>query len=123
MKQLQLSPETKDEGLRAFQKNGWILVDATYEPVNEPGSDRDAVIERDYALLRDDLAALMPNRSTTPVILIKSNVCRILEPRLIADGFNVLNHGRVVYFPASGRQPDFAKQFPAILTPERLSGV
>ena len=117
MKQLQLSPETKDEGLRAFQKNGWILVDATYEPVNEPGSDRDAVIERDYALLRDDLAALMPNRSTTRVILIKSNVCRILEPRLIADGFNVLNHGRVVYFPASGRQPDFAKQFPAILTP------
>ncbi len=116
MKQLRLSPTSKEEGLREFQRNGWVLVDATYEPVNEltPASRRDRVIDRDYALLRDDLAALMSDRST-PLIVIKKNVCQILEPKLAHDGFNVLNRGRVIYFPASGRQKDFHRQFGAIL--------
>ena len=35
MKQLRLSPTTKEEGLREFQRSGWVLVDATYEPVNK----------------------------------------------------------------------------------------
>jgi hypothetical protein len=113
MKQLRLRPKSKDEGLRALQENGWVLVDATYEPVNGAGSGRDTVIERDYALLRDDLAALTPDRST-PLILVKSNVCRILEPKLVADGFNVLNRGQTVCFPSHGWQPMFAKQFSAI---------
>ena len=34
MKQLGIQPKTKCEGLREFQKRGWVLVDATYEPVN-----------------------------------------------------------------------------------------
>jgi hypothetical protein len=80
MKQLRLSPTTKEEGLCEFQRSGWVLVDATYEPVNELSRPtRDRVIDRDYPLLRDDLAALMSDRST-PLILIKENVCRILEP-------------------------------------------
>jgi hypothetical protein len=29
-------------------------------------------------------------------------------------GFNVLNRGRVIYFPAWGRQKDFFRQFGAI---------
>jgi hypothetical protein len=114
MKQLGLSPTTKEAGLREFQRSGWVLVDATYEPVNElPRPSRDRIIDRDYALLRDDLAALMSDRST-PLILIKENICRILEPKLARDGFNVLNRGRVIYFPASGRQKDFFRQFGAI---------
>jgi hypothetical protein len=115
MKQLRLSPSTKKEGLREFQRSGWVLVDATYEPVNElTRSSRDKVIDRDYALLRDDLAALIPDRSI-PLILIKENVCRILEQKLTEDGFNVLNGGSVIYFPATGRQKDFYRQFGAIL--------
>ena len=34
MKQLGVKPRTKPEGLTEFQKRGWALVDATYEPVN-----------------------------------------------------------------------------------------
>ena len=34
MKQLDIHPKTKFEGLSEFQKRGWALVDATYEPVN-----------------------------------------------------------------------------------------
>jgi hypothetical protein len=29
MKQLGCSPKTKDEGLREFQRQGWVLVDAS----------------------------------------------------------------------------------------------
>ena len=98
-----------------FQRIGWVLVDATYEPVNALNdSNRDSVIARDYPLLRDDLSSLIFNRST-PLILIKANVCRILGPLLQQEGFNVLNRGRVIYFPSSGQQTRFHEQFGTIL--------
>jgi hypothetical protein len=110
MKQLGLSPTTKEDGLRKFQQCGWVLVDATYEPVNEfIGSKKDRIINRDYPCLLDDLARLTPNRST-PLILIKANVCRILEPKL-KDEFKVLNGGTVIPFPSHGRQPEFHEKF------------
>ena len=114
MLQLRFSPTSKESGLREFQKRGWVLVDATYEPVNVDGKNCDAVIARDYRLLRDDLAAMLPNRSI-PIILVKANVYRLLERRLTEDGFNVLNRGRVVYFPSTGRQKDFQRQFSEIV--------
>jgi hypothetical protein len=117
MRQLQFSPGTKKEGLCEFQRQGWVLVDATYQPVNRldgPARNRNSVIERDYPLLRDDLAALMRDQSI-PLILIKANVCRRLEPKLREDGFSVLNAGRVVYFPSNGRQAEFQRQFREIL--------
>ena len=64
MKQLDPSQPrraTKEVGLREFQRRGWLLVDATYEPVNKLGRSSVAgVIERDYPLLRDDLVTLTP---------------------------------------------------------------
>jgi hypothetical protein len=114
MKQLGVSPTRKDDGLREFQRQGWVLVDATYEPVNVGEKNRNAVIVRDYPLLRDDLSEMLPDRSP-PVVLLKANVCRLLEHMLRGDGFNVLNKGRVVYFPSTGRQPDFHRQFTEIL--------
>jgi hypothetical protein len=114
MRQLRPSPRTKEDGLRGFQRSGWVLVDATYEAVNKlTGSSRDRVIDRDYPLLRADLTTLISDRSI-PLVLIKENVCRILEPKLAKDGFNVLNGGRVIYFPGTGRQKDFHRQFGAI---------
>jgi hypothetical protein len=70
----------------------------------------DRVIIRDYEHLRDDLAALSPDRSV-PVVLVKKNIC----PRLTEDGFKMLNGGYPVYFPSHGRQPDFHRQFAEIL--------
>src|SRR5882762_10459054 len=62
MLQLGLSPITKEAGLRELQQKGWVLVDATYEPVDkltkDASHDRDEVIVRDYPLLIDDLASL-----------------------------------------------------------------
>jgi hypothetical protein len=114
MRQLDLSPRTKQDGLAEFQRNGWVLVDATYQPVNSLKTlRRNEIIARDYPLLRDDLARLIPDRSA-PLILIKANVCRLLEPRLLEDGFHVINRGRAVYFPGSGQQKNFHQQFGAI---------
>lgn len=119
MLQLGISPATKAAGLLDFQNRGWVLVDATYQPVDkltkDAGHDRDEVIARDYPLLLEDLVSLMPDRSI-PVILVKANVCRILGPQLSNDGFKVLNGGRDIYFPSNGRQPDFRKQFAGILS-------
>jgi hypothetical protein len=114
MRHLGISPMTKESGLREFQKKGWILVDATYEPVNKlTDKGRDEVIKRDYPLLFDDLASLTPDR-LVPVILIKANVCRLLEHKLIQDGFDVLNHGIAIPFPVSGRQTEFREKFSAL---------
>jgi hypothetical protein len=117
MKQLELEPRTKEEGLSAFQEAGWLLVDATYEPVNAHDKQRrDEVIARDYEQLREDLRQLLGDYWTcTPLILLKANVCALLESRLTKDGFNVLNRGRSIYFPSHGRQNDFHRQFGAVL--------
>jgi hypothetical protein len=116
MRQLGCEPKTKEEGLCEFQRRGWVLVDATYHPVNKLGKkekERNAVILRYYPLLRDDLAAMLPDKSV-PIILVKGNVHRLLYRKLTDDGFNVIND-RVVYFPSHGRQPEFHQQFGAIL--------
>jgi hypothetical protein len=77
MRQLRLQPRTKEAGLREFQRRGWILVDATYQPVNDlDARSRNAVIIKDYPVLRDDLKNLSPER----IILIKANVCLCWSP-------------------------------------------
>jgi len=83
MKQIGFQPETKLEGLCKFRERGWLLVDATYKQVNERGDRhrRDCVIKEDYLELIRDLDNLLYNhRSKVPLVLIKANVCRLLEP-------------------------------------------
>jgi hypothetical protein len=83
MKQiLGTKPETKDEGLRAFADGGYLLLDATYKPVNglPEGRARDKIIEDDFPLLIEEL-----NKYAGPdtrVILVKKNVCNLLVQKL-----------------------------------------
>lgn len=123
MKRIGFAPTTKAEGLAELRRRAWVLVDATYQPVNSlSAKERDAVIEADYPLLRDDLRSLFGEHSHTPVIVIKANVCRILEPRLARDGFTVLNNGNAVYFPSHGNQSRFHQQFEALIGPAPQPG-
>jgi hypothetical protein len=111
MQRLGMATVTKEEGLREFRRRGWILVDATYEPVNGMSEvARDRVIERDYSLLLEDIKSLSPDLSL-PIVLLKSNVCRLLDQKLTKHGFNVINRGQPVYFPSHGRQNEFKQQF------------
>ena len=121
MEQLGVKPKTKPEGLREFQNRGWVLVDATYEPVNAHDKRRrDLVIDGDYPKLCGDLKRLLGDRwNEVPVVLVKANVRKLLEPKLNKDGFKVLNEGRSVYFPGSGRQRDFDRQFREIVRGQR----
>lgn len=111
MKQLSVQATNKQEGLEAFRDHGLVLVDATYTPVNGlRGRSRETVIEADYPHLVEDLRGLGA-ASGLPVVLIKSNVCKLLDRRLTADGLNVLNRGRIIYFPSQGQQVNFHRQF------------
>jgi hypothetical protein len=78
------------------------------------------VIDGDYPKLCGDLKRVLGDRwSEVPLILLKANVCKLLEPKLNKDGFKVLNKGRSVYFPGSGRQRDFDRQFREIVRGDR----
>jgi hypothetical protein len=118
MEQLAIKPTDKAAGLRELQRSGWLLIDATYEPIDKKFKSRDprrdAVLLRDYPLLKKDILALSAGRQL-PIMLIKENVCRLLDPPLTADGFRVLNRGRKVYLPINGNQGHFRRQFGEIL--------
>ena len=115
LRHLNFTCAAKEDGLREIQRRGLILVDATYEPVNAMSSSaRDRVIERDYPLLLEDLRYLSSDPSL-PIVLLKANVCKILDPKLTRDGFNVINRERSIPFPSTGQQTKSKQQFTAIL--------
>ena len=56
MKLLDVTTTNKREGLKLFQKAGYLLADATYQPVNElKEKKRNDVILRDFSNLVEDL--------------------------------------------------------------------
>jgi hypothetical protein len=120
MKLIGESPRSKIEGLRAFRARGWLLVDATYEPVNKCDDEakRNAIILRDYPQLVCYLTQLTPQLSV-PIVLIKKNVRELLEKKLKANGFRVLNDGIVPPFPTY-RPDEFRAKFNEIIRDHTL---
>ena len=107
MKLLNFNPQNKRDGLRYFAGSGHFLVDATYEPVNKlKGKIRDNTILKNYENLVTDLEKLGDPKQIN-FILVKANICRLLEPRLLSIGFNVQNNGIIIPFPSSGQQKKF----------------
>jgi hypothetical protein len=115
MQRLNFIPADKEDGLREFQRRGLILVDATYEPVDGMSNGaRNEVIARDYPLLVEDLKSISAGLMF-PIILLKANVCRLLDPKLTKDGFNVINRGRAIPFPSTGQQTKSKQELVAVL--------
>jgi hypothetical protein len=105
---VEIDPNTKDEGLREFAARGFLLIDATYTPVNHNHLSRRArnqIILDDFPLLLEDLRHHM--QPSTQLVLVKANVCELLEPVLAGNGFTVLNRGKKVPFPSTGNQNKF----------------
>ena len=115
MKLLNLKPQNKREGLKAFADSGHFLVDATYEPVNQlKGKIRDNTIFRNFEKLVTDLKKL-GDPELINFVLVKANICRLLEPRLLSKGFNIRNNGIIVPFPSTGQQKKFSIEIQKIV--------
>ena len=105
---MEINPLSKDEGLREFATRGYLLLDATYTPVNHPDlspRERDALILADFPLLVEELRKC--GDPDTKLVLVKANVCRLLGSKLTDAGFTVLNHGKSIPFPSTGQQRKF----------------
>jgi len=105
---LQISPRTKREGLAEFAAQGFLLIDATYAPVNHAQlspRQRNKLILDEFPLFLDDLR--IHAKPDTKLILVKANICELLEPMLAHSGFTVLNRGQKIPFPSTGHQNKF----------------
>jgi hypothetical protein len=105
---LEIKPKNKDQGLSEFASRGFLLIDATYTPVNHPHlsqHDRNQLILDNFPLFLEDLGSHAAPE--TKVVLVKANVCELLEPKLTDSGFKVLNGGRKIPFPSTGQQNKF----------------
>ncbi|MCB9147286.1 MAG: hypothetical protein H6641_00880 [Caldilineaceae bacterium] len=78
------------------------------------GKARNDKILADFNNLIDDLEKI-DSTQKTPLILVKANICRLLENRLASRGFIVLNKGIVVPFPSTGQQKRFQTEMDNIL--------
>jgi hypothetical protein len=109
---LGIEPHSK-EGLTAFATRGYLIVNATYTPVNNlKDKEADSIITRDFPELVDDLRKHAG--SATDVVLVKANVCN-LERKLKGVGFNILNGGVRIPFPGTGNQGKFKSAIRAVL--------
>lgn len=116
MKILDISPKTKEEGLKAFQKKGYILVDPIYEPVDKiPDKKADTLILENYPAFLGEMKEFTKHNLQTPIILVKANICRMLDKKLTEDGFNVLNNGLIIPFPMHYHMPDFEKKVRSLI--------
>jgi hypothetical protein len=113
---LEIKPKTKEEGLAEFASRGFLLIDATYKPVNHPHLSqkaRNALILDDFPLLIEELRKHA--EPETGVVLVKANVCELLEPKLTNCGFTVLNRGKKIPFPSTGQQNRFREAVREVL--------
>jgi len=104
----------KEEGLKYFKKEGFYLVNPIYTPVNKIlDVTADEMILRNYKKFTADL--ISEGLQNTPLILVKSNVWRLLKDRLTKDGFKVLNVGIMIPFPLHYHFESFKEKVIAIL--------
>ena len=92
MRALRFNPATKEDGLREFQRRGYLLLDATYRPVDGLSEEaHEKVILQSYSALVAELSKMLPDKST-PILLVRPRVRQVLERRLRNDGFTLLTH-------------------------------
>ena len=122
MKIVDCEAATKQEGLAVFSHKGFFLVNATYNPVNHINNNR----ERNKAILSDlpeliqDLKRNIGN-PRVKIVLVKANICRLLEEPLKKAGFSVMNNGMVIPFPSHGNQNKFHQIIRKVLSKDQTA--
>lgn len=113
---LEANPSTKEEGLKKFAEEGFVLINPIYEPVDKlPDKKADELILKNYSNFLLDLKKTIDEDYSIPIILVKANICRILETPLKKDGFNILNKGMVIPFPLHYHLPDFTTKIKSLI--------
>lgn len=113
---LRINPVSKKEGLKKFRDEGYIIVDATYEPINEVKSRRrrNRKIIKNYENLKKDLCEIMKKEDkSTRIILVKCNVIDMLKERMKKEGYNIVNgkdENSRIPFPSNGHQKRFEER-------------
>ena len=109
MDYLKIIARTKEEGLKEFCKRGYLLVDATYIPVNNiaNNTERNRIIMQNYENLKTDLKNIDALNNRTPIILVKANIYELFINQLPTDGFNIVNGQTKIPFPSTGQQSKF----------------
>ncbi|MDP2594016.1 MAG: hypothetical protein Q8P36_01620 [bacterium] len=116
MKFIDFVPATKDEGLRELAKGGYLLVNPIYIPVNKlPDKEADKIILENYQTFLADLNVLIEANKTTPIILVKSNILRLLEQPMLSGGYNVINRGLLIPFPLHYHANTFQERLKTLL--------
>ena len=70
MKILGLSPKTKEEGLKTFQDEGFLIVNSIYEPVDKlPDKEADTLIIDNYQTFISELKDITKNDPLIPLTL------------------------------------------------------
>ncbi len=116
MKLLNINPSTKEEGLIELKKRGWLLINPIYQTVNKlPDKQADELILQNYKSFLLDLQELTKSNRSVPIILVKSNILRLLEKPLISDRFNVINNGKLIPFPLHYHAERFHKDVMELL--------
>jgi hypothetical protein len=113
---LGMKPESKHAGLREFARQGCLLLDATYTPVNHDElsqRERKQRIMQDLPILVDELREHVG--PATRVVLVKANICELLESTLMSHGFPVVNRGTRIPFPSNGQQGRFRETIRSVL--------
>lgn len=109
-------PKTKLEGLQKFKDSGYLIVDAIYRPVDKlSDKEADNLIDKNFNLFLADLKDIIKDRKKVNVILIKKNICELLENKLLQRQFKVLNNSEVIPFPMHYHYDKFCYQVRKLL--------
>jgi hypothetical protein len=112
---IDFSPTNKDEGLKKLASEGYLLINPIYTPVNKlSDKEADKLILSNYENFKNDLRSIIGDKQI-PIILVKSNICRLLEKPLLEDGFNVVNNGVLVPFPLHYHMGTFTERVRKLL--------
>jgi hypothetical protein len=121
MKALELFPEgkTMSKGfykvplLKEFQRQGFFLIDVSYEPVNGlPNSERKHAVEKEIPRLVDDTQKLNPENIIIVKVTIFDNVKKALAQAGLEE--RILNK-EPLPFPSTGNQKKYRQMLRRLL--------
>lgn len=119
---IEFNANTKFVGLNAFKEKEYLLIDASYKPVNQINDKnlRNIAIMEEFEVLMKELEELKALEKNIPIILVKANIFALFNSCLKSKGFNIINEGIVVPFPSHGQQGRFHQRINEIFTCQEI---